>query len=114
LGTPKNVNGEEQSQEHVHNLLQLQGDCSVLASQIVNSTYYCDVLRQLNENVQILHPDLWQQKNWLLHHYDPPSHTSFFTMEFLTKSNMTVISHPPSFSVSLIVDKTERLPFLHN
>jgi hypothetical protein len=40
-------------------------------------------------------PNLWEQKNWLLHHNNAPSHTFFFTREFLTKNNMTVIPHPP-------------------
>jgi transposase len=60
-----------------------------------NSAYYCDVLRQLRENMQRLHPKLWRQKNWLLHHDNAPSHTSSSTWEFLTKNNMTVVPHPP-------------------
>jgi hypothetical protein len=40
--------------------------------------------------------ELCQQKNWLLHH-NTPSHTSFFTGEFLSKNNMTVIPHPTYF-----------------
>jgi hypothetical protein len=31
----------------------------VLAGQAVSSTYYCDVLRQLSENVRRLCPELW-------------------------------------------------------
>jgi hypothetical protein len=46
---------------------------------------------------------LRQQKNWLLHHDNALSHV--FTGEFLTKNNMTVILHPPYFSVSLIEEK---------
>jgi hypothetical protein len=34
-----------------------------------------------------------------LHHYNVPSHTSFFTREFLAKNNMTVVPHPPYFSL---------------
>jgi hypothetical protein len=49
-------------------------------------------------------------------HYDnAPSHTSFFTREFLTKNQRDC--HPPPtllFSVSLIEDKTQRPLFLHN
>jgi hypothetical protein len=45
--------------------------------------------------VQRLLPKLWWQKNWLLHHDNAPSHTSFFTREFFTK-NVTVVPHPPS------------------
>jgi hypothetical protein len=34
-----------------------------------------------------------------LHHSTAPSHTSFFTRGFLTKNNMTIIPHPPNFSL---------------
>jgi hypothetical protein len=67
----------------------------VLAGQTVNSTYYCDILRRLHENVRRLCPKLWLQKNWLLHHDNASSHTSFFTREFLTKNNITVVPQPP-------------------
>jgi hypothetical protein len=60
----------------------------VLAGQTVNSAYY-----------------------WLLNHDNAPSHTSFFTREFLAKNNMTVVPRPPYFSVSPIEDKTERQTF---
>jgi hypothetical protein len=50
----------------------------VLAGQTVNSVYYYDILRQLCENLQRLHPKLWQQKTWPLHHNNAVSHTSFF------------------------------------
>jgi hypothetical protein len=36
-------------------------------------------------------------KNWLLHRHNAPSHSSFFTRECLTKSNMTIVPHPPYF-----------------
>jgi hypothetical protein len=62
----------------------------------------------MGENVQRLHPELWQQKNWLLYHYNTPSCTSFFTRELLTKNDMTLAS--TYFSVSPIEDKTERPP----
>jgi hypothetical protein len=48
--------------------------------------------------VRRLHPELWQQNNWLLHHDNALSHTSFFTREFLTKNNMAVARHPPYLS----------------
>jgi hypothetical protein len=54
----------------------------VLIGQTVNSAYYCDVLRRLRENVRRLRPELWRQKNWLLHH-----------------DNMTSVPHPPYFSL---------------
>jgi hypothetical protein len=75
----------------------------------------CDVLRRQHEIVRRLRPELWRQKNWLLHHYNAPSHTSFFTRELWARNNVTVVP-PPSllFSVSPIEDKTERPPFLNN
>jgi hypothetical protein len=35
----------------------------VLAGKEVNSTYYCDILWRLRENVRRLPPELWRQKN---------------------------------------------------
>jgi hypothetical protein len=52
------------------------------------------VLRQLRENVRRLRPELGRQKIRLLRHDNAPSHASFFTREFLTKSNVTFIPHP--------------------
>jgi hypothetical protein len=100
---------------------RIVGKVFVLAGQTDNSAYYCDVLQQLRENVQRLCSKLWRQKNWLLHHDNALSHTSFFTREFLTKNNITVVIHPPyspdlapcDFShFSSIEDETESLPFL--
>jgi hypothetical protein len=34
-----------------------------------------------------------------LHHDNAPSHTSFFTREFVTKKNTTFVSHPPNVSL---------------
>jgi hypothetical protein len=39
------------------------------------------------------------KKNWLLRHDNAPSHTFLFNREFVTKNNMTVVPHPPHFSV---------------
>jgi hypothetical protein len=73
----------------------------VLAGRTVRSTYYCDILQRLCEIVRRLRPELWQQNNWLLHHDNAPSHTSFFTREFFTKSKMTVIPNLFYFSLFL-------------
>jgi hypothetical protein len=71
----------------------------ILAGHTVNAAYYFDVLQQLCENVQRLHQELWRQQNWLLHHDNSPSHTSFSSREFLTKNNVTFILHPPHLSL---------------
>jgi hypothetical protein len=67
----------------------------VLVGQTVNSAYYCKILRRLRENVRKLRSEIWRQKNWLLHHDNAPSHTSFLIRESLTKNNMTVVPHLP-------------------
>jgi hypothetical protein len=38
----------------------------ILEGQIVNFTYYCDILWWMCSNMQRLPPKLWQEKNWLL------------------------------------------------
>jgi hypothetical protein len=47
--------------------------------------------------VRRLRPELWRQKNWLLHHDNAPFHYSSFTSEFVTKNNMTVVSIHSTF-----------------
>jgi hypothetical protein len=82
--TEKGETREEQSQEHDNdNVLCRNGDFGkelVLAGQTVHSAYYCHVWRRLREHVRRLRPELWQQKNWLLHDDNASSHTSFFTL----------------------------------
>jgi hypothetical protein len=52
------------------------------------------------------------QKNCLLRQEKASSHTSFFTTEYVTKNNMTVVFHPLYFSLyPPFEDKTERRPF---
>jgi hypothetical protein len=38
----------------------------MLAGQTVNSAYYCDISWLLRENMRILRPEFWKQKNWLV------------------------------------------------
>ena len=61
----------------------------------VNSDFYCDVLRRLKQAVRRKRPDLWKNRSWRLHHDNAPAHTSFRTTEFLTKSNVALVPHPP-------------------
>jgi hypothetical protein len=67
----------------------------IIAGQTANFAYCYDALRRQRENVWTLSPKLWRQKNWLLHHDNAPFHTPFFTREFFTRSNMTVVTHQP-------------------
>jgi hypothetical protein len=96
------------------NLFDIKGTVHkefILAGQTENFAYYCDVLRRLCENVRRLHPELWRQKNWLLHHDNTLAHTSFFTSEFLIKNKMTVITIQPTFLCFPNEDENKRLPF---
>jgi hypothetical protein len=54
-------------------------------------------------------------KNWLFHHDNAPSHSSFFTRDFFHQKTIW-LSSPPTllFFVSQIEDKTKRLPFWHS
>jgi hypothetical protein len=81
----------------------------VLAGQSVSPAYYCNFSRPLRENVRRLRPGLWRQKSWVFRHDNTPSHATFFTGEFFTKTNITIVPPPTLFfSVSPKEDKTER------
>jgi histone-lysine N-methyltransferase SETMAR len=71
------------------------GEAPVPTGQTVNDGFYRDVLRRLRENVRRRRPELWREHNWLLHHYNPPSHTSALTQKFLAEDKMAVIPQPP-------------------
>jgi hypothetical protein len=63
---------------------------------MVNSDFYCDVLKRLRENVRQKRPEPWRNHNWLFHHENAPAHTSLKTAEFGTDNNMVIIPHPPN------------------
>ena len=94
----KGQTGEKQSQEHYHHFLDIKGIVHkefVPRGQIVNSGFYCEVLRRLRERVRRLRPQLWREQTWLLHHDNAPSHTAVITDKFLAKNKIAVIPHPP-------------------
>jgi len=64
----------------------------VLPGQTVNGKFCCEVLRRLRENVRHKRPEMWKNRNWLLHD-NAPAHTSLVVREFLTK-NVTTVPHP--------------------
>jgi histone-lysine N-methyltransferase SETMAR len=39
-------------------------------------------------------PEMWKNGNWLLHLDNAPAHTSHVVREFLTKNNVTTVTHP--------------------
>jgi len=61
----------------------------------VNKEYYLQVMRNLREAIRQKRPDLWKNKNWLLHHDNAPAHTSLLVREFLAKNNTLMMPQPP-------------------
>jgi hypothetical protein len=86
----------------------------VLEGKKVNFTYYCDVLRRLNENMRKLRPELWRRKNSLLRHDNAPSHFLFHQGTFDQTQHYCRPPNTPLFSVFPIEDKSENPLFWHN
>jgi hypothetical protein len=72
--------------------------------QMVNGKFYCDVLRQLRENIWRKCPDRWCYNSWDLHRDNAPVHTSLAVRQFLVFTKMTVIPHPPYLQDLAICD----------
>jgi len=68
------------------------------SGQTLTGKFYCDVLRQLRENIRRKHPDKWRNISWALHHHNAPAHVLLVVQQFLA-SMTTVIPHPPYSSV---------------
>ncbi|UYV61688.1 hypothetical protein LAZ67_1005921 [Cordylochernes scorpioides] len=61
----------------------------------VDKEYYLQVMRNLREAIRQKRPDLWKNKNWLLHHNNAPAHTSLLLRDFLAKNNTLMMPQPP-------------------
>ncbi|UYV73009.1 hypothetical protein LAZ67_10001506 [Cordylochernes scorpioides] len=61
----------------------------------VNKEYYLQVMRNLREAIHQKRPDLWKNKNWLLHHDNAPAHTSLLVRDLLAKNNTLMMPQPP-------------------
>ncbi|UYV83278.1 hypothetical protein LAZ67_23000391 [Cordylochernes scorpioides] len=61
----------------------------------VNKEYYLQVMRNLREAIRQKRPDMWKNKNWLLHHDNAPAHTSLLVRDILAKNNTLMIPQPP-------------------
>jgi hypothetical protein len=94
--TEKGETDEEQIREHAHNFLWHQGNCSQrIRSGRPNSQLriLLWLLQWLCENVWRLHPEVWRQKNWLLHHDNTT--LPFSTGNFLPKTKWLLYpTHP--------------------
>jgi hypothetical protein len=69
--------------------------------QTVNATFYVEVLKRLPERMQRVRPELWAEKNWILHHDNALSHLALIVREFFTKNDMMTMDHP-SYSPDLV------------
>ncbi|UYV70083.1 hypothetical protein LAZ67_7001725 [Cordylochernes scorpioides] len=61
----------------------------------VNKEYYLQVMRNLREAIRQKRPDLWKNKNWLLHHDNASAHTSLLVRDFFAKNNTLMMPRPP-------------------
>ncbi|UYV77670.1 hypothetical protein LAZ67_15001859 [Cordylochernes scorpioides] len=61
----------------------------------VKKGYYLQVMRNLREAIRQKRPDLWKNKNWLLHHDNAPAHTPLLVRDFLAKNNTLMMPQPP-------------------
>ncbi|UYV82496.1 hypothetical protein LAZ67_21002531 [Cordylochernes scorpioides] len=61
----------------------------------VNKEYYLQVMRNFREAIRQKRPDLWKNKNWLLHHDNAPAHTSLLVRDLLAKNNTLMMPQPP-------------------
>jgi hypothetical protein len=55
-------------------------------AQIVDQTYYVEILKRLHEAVSRRRPELWPNY-WILQHNNPPAHISFWPKNRLLKWN---------------------------
>ena len=80
--------------------------------QTINQHIYKDILRRFMESVREKRQELWDEKSWVLHHVNAPSHTALSIREFLAKNNIAVMDQP-SYSpdpspCDFFVSKTQR------
>ncbi|UYV77400.1 CSNK1A1 [Cordylochernes scorpioides] len=83
-------------------LLTIFFDCSGVVhheflpqGRTVNKEYYLQVMGNLREAIRQKRPDLWKNKNWLLHYDNAPAHTLLLVRDFLAKNNTLMMPQPP-------------------
>jgi len=63
--------------------------------QTVNAAFYVEVLKRLRDCVHRVRPELWEGRRWILQHDNAPAHSALIMREFLVRSYITVLEHPP-------------------
>ena len=61
--------------------------------QIVNQTFYREVLERLRKRVTRVRPGI--ARTWMLHHDNVPCHTAVSINEFLAEKSIPVVPQPP-------------------
>ncbi|UYV78460.1 hypothetical protein LAZ67_16001476 [Cordylochernes scorpioides] len=91
-----------QARSNVNVLLTVFFDCRGVVhheflpqGRTVNKEYYLQVMRNLHEAIRQKRPDLWKNKNWLLHHDNALAHRSLLVSDFLAKNNTLMMPQPP-------------------
>ena len=70
-------------------------DVQVPQGQTINQHVYEDILRRLMRSVCEKRQELWDEKSWVLHHDNAPSHNVLSIREFLAKNNIAVMDQNP-------------------
>jgi transposase len=65
--------------------------------QTVNKQYYQEVLRRLHDAVRRKRPDLWESRNWQLHHDNALTHSSCLIQDLMTKHRIPQVRQAPYF-----------------
>jgi len=83
-----------------------------LQGQMVNQEVYISILRRMREALRRHRPELWASGQWTLLHDNARPHTALSDSRFLTKHNVTVLSHPryiSNVSVAVLPSFTQNL-----
>ncbi|PNF34001.1 hypothetical protein B7P43_G04643 [Cryptotermes secundus] len=64
--------------------------------QTVNKEYHQEVLHHLYDAVRRKRPELWDARNWQLHHDNAPAHSSHLIQGFLAKHGILQVRQAPS------------------
>ena len=59
--------------------------------QTINQHIYKDILWRLMRSVREKRQELWDEKSWVLHHDNAPSHIALSIREFLAKNNIAFL-----------------------
>jgi len=63
--------------------------------QTVNAAFYVEVLKRLGDRLRRVRPELWEGRQWILHHDNAPAHSALIVPEFLARNSITMLEHPP-------------------